>query len=333
VTAVPVHTARVTVVNTTNTWSSVPSVAGTEGVAITWKVAKSSTDSPNTASITLHNLNDKSVASICDMVRTPITWTPAQLIELMLAGASEEPTEITHSNLGIASVTLEVGNVGEPLFVWYTGQSTQIETDRDNPDTTLTLVCADHGDGVGAGQIFPPKTYAAGTATVAVIVDLIHAMGLGVDRSRLETEITAGAARLGKVVTSVNKLLVPYTSAGSARAQLDQFFGGLDLTWMVLDGQFYVLGYDQVLPGYEPIVFKPSDGTLLRSPRRITGGALEVDTVLRPGLIPGRAGIVQASGLGNTSYRLRALDSQGSTETGASVRCELAQIQTIPGVF
>lgn len=330
---VPQHNALVTVVNTTNTWSSVPSLPGTEGPAISWSVRKTAGQEPNTAEITLYNLAPASVASITDLVQTEIEFGVEQIATLKLAGASTAPVILTTTNLGIASVTLQVGYTGLPLWTWYVGQSTKIETDRDNPETTLKLVCSDSGDVMGAGQIYPPKTYAEGSKIITLVMDLIYAMGLSADPVQVESAFFAAAAQLGAVVTHATTLLAPYTSAGSARKQLDRLFNALNLTWMVLDGVFYVLTPNSTLPGYGPIVFTPADGTLIGSPRRVAGGALEVDTTLRPGLIPWRAAVVQASGIGAVSYRIKAITAAGATESGASATATLEVLQTIPGVF
>lgn len=330
---VPQHTAMVTVINSTNIWTSTPSTPLTEGPAISWSVNKSAGQEPNTAEITISNLSQASVDAITGLVKTPIEFGPAQIAILQAAGASTLPSMVTATNLGIASVMLQVGYTGMPLWQWYVGQSTKIITARDTPETTLKLVCQDHGEGVGAGQIFPPKTYSAGSRVVDLIMDLINAMGLSADPLQVETAFVAAAATYGQVVSSVTNLLVPYTSAGSARKQLDQLFSALGLTWMVLDGVFYVLTGNAVLPGYGPLVFLPADGSLIGSPRRIEGGALEVDTVMRPGMIPWRAAVVVAQGVGDSAYRIRSIRSSGSTESGASATVTLEVLQTIPGLF
>jgi hypothetical protein len=330
---VPQHTAMVTVINTTNIWTSVPSTPLTEGPGIQWTVRKSAGQEPNTAEITLFNLSPASVAAITDTVVTRTEWDELDLLFLSQAGASTAPSEVVHTNLGIASVTLQVGYVGRPLWLWYTGQSTKIENDRDNPETTLKLICADHGDAVGAGQVYPPKTYIKGSKVVDVLMDLIYAMGLSAVPAQIESAYLAAATRLGKVVASTTVLIQQYVTAGSARKQLDQFFSALQLSWMVLDGVFYVLTPNSTLPGYPPIVFTPADGTLIRSPRRKEDGSLEIDTVLRPGLIPWRAATVLASGIGTQGYRIREVSSSGHTEHGASAKVVLEVLQTIPGVF
>lgn len=330
---VPQHNAMVTVINTTNVWVSTPSVPGTEGPAISWSVRKSAGQEPNTAEITISNLSAASVAAITNLVQTKIEFGALELAMLQAAGASTLPSLITNTNLGIASVRLDVGYTGMPLWVWYVGQSTRILTDRDNPETTLKLVCADHGEGVGAGQVYPPKTYAAGSKIIDLVMDLIYAMGLSANPAEIESAFFSAATQLGAVVTSATLLLAPYVSAGSARKQLDQLFSALQLTWMVLDGTFYILTGASTLPGYPPIVFTPADGTLIGSPRRIEGGAIEVDTLLRPGLIPWRAAVVAAIGAGQSAYRIRSISSSGATETGASATATLEVLQTIPGVF
>lgn len=332
-TVVPQHNAMVTVINTTNVWTSAPSTPGTEGPAISWSVRKTAGQEPNTAEITLYNLAPASVAAITDLVQTPVEFGIEEIAALQLAGASTAPSVITNTNLGIASVRLDVGYTGLPLWVWYVGQSTKILTARDNPETTVKLVCSDSGDVMGAGQIYPPKTYAKGSKVITLVMDLIYAMGFSADATAVETAFFAAAAQLGAVVTSATTLLVPYTSAGSARKQLDQIFNALNLTWMILDGVFYVLTPNSTLPGYPPLIFTPADGTLIGSPRRIEGGGIEVDTTLRAGLIPWRAAVVMATGIDTVSYRIRAIGSSGSTESGASATVTLEVLQTIPGVF
>jgi hypothetical protein len=333
---VPQHTAVVTVINQTNTWASTPSTPATEGPAISWTLRKSAGQEPNTAEITMYNLAPGSVAAITDLVETRIEFDEEQLLLLQAAGASTAPAVATSTNLGIASVRMEVGYTGQPLWLWYVGQSTKIETDRQNPETTLKLICADHGDMVGAGQIYPPKTYIKGSKMVDLVMDLIYAMGLSAEPADIEAGFAAAAAQLvagGIAVASTTNFLAPYVSSGSARKQLDQIMSALNLTWMVLDGVFYLLTPKSVLPGYPPLVFKPADGTLIGSPRRVEGGALEVDTTLRPGLIPWRAAVVMAAGIETISYRIRAIEASGSTESGASATVTLEAIQTVPGVF
>lgn len=330
---VPQHTAAVKVINTTNIWLSLPSVPGTEGPGIQWSVKKSAGQEPNTAEITLFNLSPASVKSITNTVKTVIEFGHGQLERLRIKGLSTAPAEYLSTNLGIANVTLQIGYVGQPLWVWFVGQSTKIVTARDNPETTLKLVCADHGEAVGAGQIYPPKTYSKGSSVTDLITDLIYAMGLSVVPLALEAAYLRAAARLGTVVTSTTQLLYPYTSAGSARKQLDQLLGALQLTWMVLDGVFYLLEPDGTLPGYPPIVFTPADGTLIGDVRRIEGGAIQIDTVLRPGLLPFRAAQVIATGIGSAAYRIREIASSGHTESGATATVTMEVLQTIPGVF
>lgn len=330
---VPQHTALAMVINQTNVWLSLPSTPLTEGPRMAWSVKKSASSEPNTCKITLSNLAPSSVAAITDLVRKRIEWGIGELVMLRLAGASLAPAEITHTNLGIASVRLKVGYVGLPLWLMFAGQSTRIETDADNPETTLTLICQDHGDSIGAGQIMPPKTYVVGTPIAKLVADLIAAMGLSVDLVTLPARLAAAATKLGLVVASTTQLLAPYVSAGSARAQLDAIFNALQLTWMVQDGILWILLPDETLPGYPPLVLKPIDGTLLRSPRRVEEGAYEVDTLLRPGLLPGRLVQVASTELGSKAFRLATLEAEGDTETGASVKLRLEELQTIPGLF
>lgn len=330
---VPVHRAFVTVINTGNTWSSNPSQSGTESVQIRWRVDKSVAAEPNTATITLSNLSPRSRDTICEVVRKQIVWTPDQLRELAAAGASTSPSETVHTNLGIASVRLEVSEGDLPPWLWYSGQSTKIVFDPSTPTTSLTLECTDFSDGVGAGQVIPPRSYSAGTPIVDVLVDHIHAMGLNVERDILETQMFAQYAKLGLVTVASTKLISPLTTAGPAAVYLRRVFEALKLSWMVLDGTLYVLGDDAVLPGYTPIVLTPSNGTLLRSPTRVEEGGLECDTLLRPGLIPGRAVQVQATGLGSASYRCRRISSNGDNQAGSAVQLSLETLTTIPGLF
>jgi hypothetical protein len=327
------HSAFVTVINTTNTWSSAPSVPGTEAVPCSWQVNKSVAAEPNTATITLSNLSPRSRDSICEVIRKSITWTPAQLIELMLAGASEAPAIVTNTNLGIATVRLEVSEGLRPPWVWYVGQSTKIVTAPATPTSTLTLHCTDFSDAIGAAQVYPPKSYTAGTPVVTVLVDHIHAMGLSVNPAILTAQMTAAYAQLGTVAMYSTTLIQPLVTAGPAVTLVRRFFDALKLTWMVIDGVLYVLGDNMVLPGYPPLVLSPLNGTLLGSPRRNEDGGLECDSLLRPGLIPGRAVQVLAQGVGSASYRLRKIAAQGSNQSGSSVRLTLETLSTIPGVI
>jgi hypothetical protein len=332
-TAVGNHSAVVTVINQNNTWSSRPSAPNTESVQVAWQVAKSTASEPNTATITISNLSQRSIDSICEVVKRSIIWTPDQLKELQAAGASTMPAETIHTNLGVASVRLEVGEGDLTQWLWYAGQSTRIISDPSTPTTSLTLQCTDFSDAVGAAQVIPPRSYATNTPIVNVLVDHIHAMGLNVDPAILETQMFAQFAKLGLVVVGNTKLISPLTTAGPAVTYLRRVFEALKLSWMVIDGTLYVLGDDAVLPGFPPLVLTPSNGTLLRSPRRAEDGALECDTLLRPGLIPGRAVQVQAAGLGSASYRLRRINAQGNNRSGSSVTLSLETLTTIPGVF
>lgn len=327
------HSAFLTVTNLTNTWSSRPSVPGTESVGISWQVAKALASEPNTATITLSNLSPRSRDSICEVVRKSITWTPQQLAELQAAGASTAPADIIHTNLGIASVRLEVSEGLIQPWIWYVGQSTKILTSPATPTSTLTLQCTDFSDSIGAAQVFPPKGYATGTPIVNVLVDHIHAMGLSVDPAILSTQMTAAYAALGLVAMSSTSLISPFVTAGPAVTFVRRVFDALKLTWMVLDGVFYALGDGMVLPGYPPLVLTPANGTLLGSPRRNEDGGLECDTLLRPGLLPGRAVQVRAEGLGDASYRLRRIAAQGDNQSGSSVRLGLETLTTIEGLF
>lgn len=330
---VPSHGAILTVINQNNTWSSSPSVPNTESVHIKWSVTKSTASEPNSATITISNLSPRSIDSICQVVRRQIIWTPQQLRELAAAGASTSPAELVHTNLGIASVRLEVSEGDLPPWLWYSGQSTKIISDPSTPTSTLTLQCTDFAEAIGAAQVIPPRSYSTGTPIVNVLVDHIHAMGLNVDPAVLETQMFAQYAKLGLVTVASTKLISPLTTAGPAVTYLRRVFEALKLSWMVIDGTLYVLGDDSVLPGFTPLVLRPSDGSLLRSPRRTEDGSLDCDTLLRPGQIPGRAVQVIANGIGSASYRLRRITSSGDNRAGSSVMLNLETLTTIPGLF
>lgn len=328
-TSVPRHSCALTVTNKGNSWSSRPRLLGTESLAIDWECTHSTSATPNTAKIRIHNPSQATQAAITDTVRRVVDFTPGQLRELAAAGASTAPAEVVTTNAGIAHVKLEVGETGHGTWLWYTGSSSSIDKEGD----AIVLQCADFADQVGAGHVLPPRSFATGTPIVDVVQTHIHAMGLSVDPATLEREMYAQYAKLGKVRVGATKLLSPLTTAGPAVEWIRKLFTALKLTWMVQNGVFHVLGDDQTLPGYEPLVFKPSDGTLIGKPARLQDGAIKCATLLRPGLIPARAARIQVQGLGTASYRIRQINSSASNQSGSVVAVTMEVLSTIPGVL
>jgi hypothetical protein len=303
---------------------------------------------PNTIEIRLYNLEPETADLISGTVRKRIDWTPEERAQLIAAGASAAPIEVTTDNAGLASVELDWGYsvpgaaaIIPPLSLGFVGASNSIVTKPDGLDMVTTILAEDGGHTLGAASVvqvsggglvsFRSKSYSAGTNVVDIVVDLINAMALTVDRARLEntlaTATIAGGGTAGDLLISGS-----YTCSGPAVDHLRSFLSAVDLRWSIQNGEFLLLDSSSVIPGFPALKLSEADGTLHGPVERLQAQEMAAETWANPLARPGRQVEIQGVNVG-TQYRIDQADLELDTYEGGSTRLKLDALQTIEGVF
>lgn len=308
-----------------------------DSARIAFKVEKTLDPAPNQAEISIYNLSQQRIDQITGTVRKRIEWTPEEREELLALGLSAAPVETVYDNFGLGSVRLSWGYEGAdqntafpPLSVGFIGGSSSMTVTDDGTDRILMIRAEDGGQLLGAGRL--KKSYKGGTSTVDILADLIAAVGLSVDKSRLEQAMASALIARG---ISVGKLvqLGPYNaSTAPAAAQITTVMDSLQLRWSVQDGEFLLLDTNTVLAGYPPLVLSEEAGSLFGNPERLEAQQMRAQTWAAAEARPGREVLLEAEDL-STQYRIDRVTHAGDTYEGGESVVTLDAIQTIPGVF
>ncbi len=304
---------------------------------IAFTLRKSLDPAPNTCEIKIYNLAKKTVDLILQRVVKRIEFTPAERAQLQAAGASSMPITQVYDNLGIASVTLSYGYAGAdatspfpPMSVGFIGGSTSMVEDDDGLTSVLVISVKDAGMLTGAGRL--DKYYRNGANTVDILVDLIHACGLSVNKARLQQALEGFVISRGLPTSKLTQFGGFNAAPHKASELITQVMTALQLRWSVQDGEFLVLDSNTVLSGYPPLVLSAEDGSLFDKPERLEASRMGARTWATVEGRPGRETHLKAATLG-TQYRIEVQETKADTNTGGSTSLTLDAIQAIPGVF
>jgi hypothetical protein len=306
-----------------------------DSVRIAFTVEKSLEAVPNKATIRLWNLSRRTLDRIQGTVRKRIEWTPEEKAALLAAGASAQPVEITYDNAGLASIRLSWGYVGAdsmtafpPVSIGFIGASSRMREVTEGRDRILEIDAEDAGQLLGAGR--SKKAFGPRTNVIAIIEELIHAIGLTVDTAKLENSLRSALLARGIPSTSLIQI-GPYNCSGSPAATLlREIFGGLNIQWSVQDGEFLLLDQNTVLAGYEPL--RLGGDSIFNQPQRLAANQMIVQTWASAEARPGRAVLFDADDIG-AQYRIDRVKHDADTFSGGSSEVTLAAIQTIVGLF
>lgn len=300
-------------------------------VRIEFEVIKTLDPTPNTATITIYNLSQKTIDQICGTVRKRIEFTPEERAQLEAFGASSAPVEVVYDNFGLGSIRLSWGYAGEDeLAVGFIGGSTNMTDETDGLTSKLVIRAEDGSQLLGAGRL--KRYYKGGTDTVVIVRDLVQSCGLTVDEDRLRTAMQSNL--ISRWIALSNLTQVTGYNAASAPAQdlIRSVMDSLGVRWSIQDGEFLVLDTQTVLAGYEPLVLSEQDFTLFGSPRRLEAQQLEARTWANAEARPGRQVQVLATDL-DTQYRIDTAKTTGDGYEGGSTTLTLDALQVIPGLF
>lgn len=335
----PLFQARLQVTNGGGTFDSQGTTElrgdGLDVPRIEFTVNKTLDPTPNTAEIRISNLSQATLDKITGTVTKRIEFTPEEQAQLAAAGASSQPFEVTYDNFGLGSIVLSWGYAGSnpgspfpPLSVGFIGASSRMAVER-GLTTVLKIDAEDGGQLVGAARLV--KSYKAGTNTVDILVDLINACGLTVDKAKLEAAMLQSLQRDGFSPSKIVQIR-GYNAAHPAAELIRSIMTARKLRWSVQDGEFLVVGPDTVLAGYPALSLSTTDGTMLGKPEQLEAQQLRARTNANAEARPGREVDVQATGI-NAQYRIDSVKHTGDTDKGGESEVTLDAIQVIPGLF
>jgi len=346
----PIFVCRLRVTNAGGTWDSLNIDDPREQPRIAGVVRRSLSQEPNTADVRVYNLAPDTVARITGVVTTRLDWTPAERAQLLAAGASTAPLELTSDTFGLGTIELSwgyadsetIGNDGEleaALGVGFIGQVTDgPREERAGLDLVLRMLAQDAGHTLGAAEVVQQagggtvahegKSYAAGTRVSAILGDMINAIGLSSDVSQLDSQLAAAFADKGYPLSDL-VIGAGYNASGPVRPQIEALLRNLGLRWSIQNGDFLILDSDSVIPGFAPLDL--GSDQLIGTPKE-GAGTLEVSTAANPEALPGRQVDVTTEGR-RVSYRTEEAETPFDTYSGAQTDMKLQELQTIPGLF
>jgi hypothetical protein len=344
----PVLVARLRVTNALGLFDSLDPKPFAEQVRIKATVTKNLESAPNKATIDLYNLSDIMTDLIRGVVRRRVEFSALERAQLMLAGASTIPVEITSDGFGLASIELSWGYADSAsmllipaLKTGFVGQSTNMHVAPEGNDKVLRIEAEDSGHLLGAAEVvqiaggvvpLANKSYLAGTDVVDIMVDFINAMGVAVSKPILAAAVATEFLARGLPAAETKVGLGGYNASGSARDQLERFLKVLNIRWSIQDGQFLVLNGAGVALGYEPLVLSTALGNIVGEPERGEGTTLGISTFADADARPGRQTTV-ATDLIQAAYRIDQAVTSIDTYSGGSTKLQLDELLTIAGVF
>lgn len=299
---------------------------------VSFRVRKTITDEPNTATISLFNLGKINRDRIAGVIRrvADISSLSATIDGRLITGSDLVPggqAIITSQVSGVAYVALEAGYNGARSQLW-TGNGDRVDSMRNR--TTWVTRIEGSDSKVGLTQGVANKTFAAGTPALVVADYLRKVMGLGVG-----TQLVPGLSPSIPLALRQYTFARPYTSVGRARDELTALLTLISAAeqenrgqvfprafeWFVDDGDLYILGAGATLP-LPPVRVTPLDDPtgirLLSAPRRIENNGLEVRCLLAPSIRPAVA-VQVLSGEAAGSYRCEEVEHEGDNRGGSFV--------------
>lgn len=290
-----------------------------DGIRITFDVTKSLDFSANQAQIQIYNLTEETRKKISGVVELRTQWTQGQRLQLSLAGANTDDPTLTYTNLGMAYIRLLAGYQGD-LGLLMEGTSERIQHFAEPPNIVTLIDLGDNAIGIREGTI--NESWGPGTAAVDVIEALVNAMGANVAAAQ-KTRLAALNAQLTAIDFPKGVSLV-----GQAHPFLTEAMRLLEIDWSFQDGEFVILGKDEVLP--EPPILLQERTGLVGQPRQLENDSVEVTALLDAGIKPGRA-VQLLSRQVEGFFRVNTAKSTGDTHTGSNhTVAELDKVQ--PGL-
>ena len=280
----------------------VPGLPAPPQASITFSVSKTLTPQPNGAQIRVANLTSTTRDRISGIVRRVVDWrSPAPVLNV--DGVLRPGGNVFTSTLaGLCAVELEAG-YGGALGQLFSGTVTRCRTVRSGADRVTELTCT---DGIGASVAVANRSFTPGTPALAVVQYLAEVLGLGLAP-------TQGLAAFSGFV-----LHGGLHAHGDPLVGLTDVLGVVQLGWWIEDGQLWVLGDGETLPG-QPVVVSaepiPGAVRLRQEPDVLDQGALRIRATLAPEIRLGHAVVVAGSDLRGT-YRVEALVHSGNNRGG-----------------
>lgn len=306
-TVVPPQDLAAELPNPVLTFNPRPPVQGAPAgpqMSIGFQVSRSLSPTPATATIRILNLSQTSRDSIAGIVRSLATWRPLGAVVNVDGVLRPGGQEVTSTLAGLSAVKLEAG-WGGALDQIFVGTATRVRSYRQGPDWVTEIAATDGGfqtTKAVAYKPFPPQTSAS-----AVLTYLASTMGLTLAP-------TQGLASL-----SAFKLAAGLHCQGDAWRGIQEMCAPLRLTCWVEDGQIWILGDGESLPG-QPIVVSPQaiPGAirLYREAEPLDDQGLQVECALASSIRCGHL-VTLASSQQRGVYRVESVTHQGEARGGA----------------
>jgi len=244
-----------------------------------FSVNRTSNKDPNTASVTVYNLNPTNRALLkqgADMLATPKTaWNWPLLIE--------------------------AGYVGNRMQI-FSGDIRRVEVGKQAVDWVTTIEADDGGRAYVGARL---NTYfGPGTTVRQILQAAADALGVGLGNSA--AKFAAGNFRKGFV--NFKKGVAVH---GAASKILDKYVTSAGYAWSIQDGQLQVLGPNESLLDIA-VVLTPTTG-LIGTPSHGEKGAINAVSLLNGEIKPGRVIDIQCRSL-TGRYRATAVTHSGDTQ-------------------
>ena len=296
---------------------------------IAFKVEKSLSPEPNTASIKVWNLSKQSRDRAAGVVRRTIDFSkPFRFIDerletqLITLGGSAEL--ITTAN-GLSYVKLSAGYGAAPAVI-FEGNSSSLLSEHRGTDWITEIVANDGGLGTQKG--IANKAFESGTPLVEVLKYLVRTMGLVQG-----TPLVVGSPTLPVGVANTVPFVNGFVACGRARDVFSALLLSVDVEWFVDDGEVFLLDKDQTLPQPPVVVSAERDVQglqLLSKPRRLESDGVEIRSLLAPPLRLGRRVTVVSGELAG-DYRLESLQAVGDNRRARfATTAQLRSLSPVP---
>lgn len=233
---------------------------------------------PNTASLTIYNLNAGERAYLQSIVGSS-------------AGAS---------STGVAACSIQAGYLGPGNSQIYLGQIRTANSTTQGPDIVTELST---GDGEPSpGKVRLNTAFGARTPPGQALQQICAALGVGPGN----VAQAVSALQASGIASICSRKAV----SGSASYQLTKFCQAAGLEWSIQDGVLQVLSLGAALAG-TAVVLSSSSG-LVGSPTIDNQGIVTCQALMIPGLAPGRLMTINAKNLQGT-YRITQCEWSGDT--------------------
>jgi len=280
-----------------------PGVPAEPQLWIQASVTNTLSPAPKTATIRILGLSQTTRDTIAGTVRSVAQWLPPQAV-VNVDGVLRPGGQIVTSTLaGMAAVILEAG-WGGALQEVFRGTATSVRSRRQGPDWITEIQATDGG--FQLAKAVASKQFAPGTTSGAVLAYLATTLGL-------DLAPTQGLAALQGFV-----LVGGLSCVGDCAAAIQDMCDALRLLWWVEDGQIWILGEGESLPG-QPLVVSPEPLPnairLYQEAEPIDGQGLRIRCALASALRCGHL-VALASSEQRGTYRVEAVEHAIDNRSG-----------------